>query len=167
MQLRDVPAHFTHTGIQFGWRQFALEHRQHQIEQYAISLGENLFGLRGQSVERMWLSEPWLDSRLLNETVAFQTEEMSANRVVGKLERGCKFIHRLFARPQLLKNLPARTFEHSLSPTSDLHFKTVRSAASKSKPERRPAVALAAVYDRRNFCFNTLMFFHRDRKSTR
>src|SRR5689334_945773 len=133
MQLRNVLAHFTHTGVQFGRRQFALEHRQHQIEQRTISLGENLLGLRGQSVERMWLSESRLDSSLLDETVAFQTEKMRANRVVGELEHGCKVVHGLFARPQLLKNLPARAFEQSLSPTSGLHSKTVRSAASKSK----------------------------------
>src|SRR5689334_19052388 len=121
MQLRNVLAHFTHTGVQFGRRQFALEHRQHQIEQCTISLGENLLGLRGQSVERMWLSEPRLDSSLLDETVAFQTEQMSSNRIVGELERSCEFIHGLFARPQLLKNLPARAFQQSLSPTSTLH----------------------------------------------
>ena len=47
VQGRNMPAHFTHTGVQFGRRQLALEHRQQQIEQRPISLGENLFGLRG------------------------------------------------------------------------------------------------------------------------
>ena len=81
----------------------------------------------------MWLSEPRLDSSLLDETVAFQTEKMSANRVIGELECGCEVVHGLLAPPQLLKNLPARAFEQSLSPTSRLHSKTLRSAASKSK----------------------------------
>jgi hypothetical protein len=133
MQRRNVPAHFTHTRVQFGRRHLAPEHRQHQIEQRPISLRENLFGLRGKSVECMWLPEPRLDSSLLDETVAFQTEKMSANRVIGELERGCQFIHGLFARPQLLKNSTPRAFQQSLSPTSVLHSETVRPAASKSK----------------------------------
>ena len=41
----------------------------------------------------MGLSEPRLDSSLLDETVAFQTQKMSANRVIGELERGCQLIH--------------------------------------------------------------------------
>ena len=66
-------------------------------------------------------------------TVAFQTQKMSANRVIGELECGCQLIHGLFACPQLLKNSTPRAFQQSLSPTSVLHSETVRPAASKSK----------------------------------
>lgn len=107
--------------------------RQHQVEQRPVSLGENLLGLGGQSVKCMRLSEPRLDSSLLHETVAFQTEKMSANRVIGELKRGCKLIHALFTRPQLLKNSPPRAFQQSLSPTSVFHSETVRSAANQVK----------------------------------
>jgi hypothetical protein len=81
----------------------------------------------------MWLAEPRLESSLLDEAVAFQTEKMSANRVIGELECGCELIHGLFTRPQVLKNPPSRAFQQSLSPTSVFHSETVWSTATKSK----------------------------------
>ena len=92
-----------------------------------------MLGLGRQTVECVRLSEPRLNSGLLNETVACQTEKMSANRVIGELERGRELIHGLFARPQLLKNSPSRTLQQSLSPSSVLHSEKVRSVANQVK----------------------------------
>ncbi len=83
MVVRQPFSHFPHGRPQFPRTQLLRKNSEQEIEQRTVGLGKNLFRLGGESIGRMWFSKTGLGSGLMNQSVAFQTQQVSPDGIVG------------------------------------------------------------------------------------
>jgi hypothetical protein len=57
----------------------------------------------------------------LNQTIAFETDEVRSHGVVGQFQSGGEFIDSARFDPEQSENLPSRAIEHSLAPSLWFH----------------------------------------------
>jgi hypothetical protein len=95
-----------------------LGHARHKvIKQQSICFRKDLLGVCRQSIRRVRLSQTGSTPLTLNQTIAFETDEVSAHGIVCQFEGGGEFVDGARFDPKQSEDLASRTVKQSLAPS--------------------------------------------------
>jgi hypothetical protein len=96
------------------------------IEQESIRFWKNLLGVGSKPIGRVRLSKPRATPLLLNQTVAFETDQVRSHGIVCQFQGSGEFVNGARLDPKQSENLTSRTIKQSLAPSWWFHIKSVR-----------------------------------------
>jgi hypothetical protein len=93
------------------------------IEQQSICFRKDLLGVGRKPIRRVRLSKTGSTPLTLNQTIAFETDQVRSDGVVGQFQGSGEFIDGARFDPKQSKDLTSGTIEHSLAPSLWFHLK--------------------------------------------
>jgi hypothetical protein len=99
--------------------------RHKMIKQQSICFRKNLLGVGRKPIRRVRLSKTGSTSFTLNQTIAFETDQVRSDGIVCQFQGGGEFIDGARFDPKQSENLPSRTIKHSLAPSLRFHKKSL------------------------------------------
>ncbi len=101
------------------------EARHKVIKQQPICLRKDLLGVGRKSIRRVRLSKTGPAPFTLNQTIAFETDQVRSYGIVCQFQGGSEFIDGARFDPQQSEDLTSRTIKHSLAPSLWFHLKSL------------------------------------------
>ena len=99
--------------------------RHKMIKQQSICFRKNLLGVGRKAIRRVRLSKTGSTPFTLNQTIAFETDQVRSDGIVCQFQGGGEFIDGARFDPKQSENLTPRTIKHSLAPSLWFHIKSL------------------------------------------
>jgi hypothetical protein len=96
--------------------------RHEVIKQKSILFRKYLLGVDREPVRRVWLSKTGSTPFPLNQTIAFETDQVRPHGIIRQFQGGGEFIDGARFDPKQSKDLTSRTSKHSLAPSLWFHI---------------------------------------------
>ena len=93
------------------------------IKQQSICFRKNLLGVGRKAIRRVRLSKTGPTSFTLNQTIAFETDQVRSHGIVCQFQGGGEFIDGARFDSKQSEDLTSRTIKHSLAPSLWFHIK--------------------------------------------
>ena len=97
--------------------------RHKVIKQQSICLRKDLLGVGSKPIRRVWLSKTGSTPLMLNQTIAFETDQVRSHGIVCQFQGGGEFIDGARFETKQSEDLASRTIKHSLAPSLWFHIK--------------------------------------------
>ena len=97
--------------------------RHKVIEQQSICFRKDLLGIGRKPIRRVRLSKTGSTPLALNQTIAFETDQVRSHCIVCQFQGGGEFIDGARFDPKQSEDLTSRTIKHSFAPSLWFHLK--------------------------------------------
>ena len=97
--------------------------RHKVIKQQSICFRKNLLGVGRKPIRRVRLSKTGSTPLTLNQTIAFETDQVRSHGIVCQFQGGGEFIDGARFDAKQSEDLTSRTIKHSLAPSLRFHIK--------------------------------------------
>ena len=98
--------------------------RHEVIEQQSICFRKDLLGVGRKPIRRVRLSKTGSTPLTLNQTIAFETDQVRSHGIVCQFQGGGEFIDGARFDTKQSEDLTSRTIKHSLAPSLWFHIKS-------------------------------------------
>ena len=93
------------------------------IKQQSVCFRKDLLGVSREPIRCVRLPKTGSTPLTLNQTIAFETDEVRSHRIICQFQSGGEFIDGARFDPKQSEDLTSRTIEHSLAPSLWFHIK--------------------------------------------